>query len=103
MFKTVACDYASKLNDLPRNGVVSLQVFVIQFNIWYIVLLNNPKDLSIVSKMSEVTIEFLVLWLVKMNHLFCDSHLGRGDYHVSLEIILQKEVSEGDWKLFETY
>ena len=70
MYKTVPCDYASKLNDLPCNYVLSLQVFVIQFNIWYIVLLNNPKDLSIVSKMSEVTIEFLVLWLVKLNYLF---------------------------------
>ena len=53
--------------------------------------------------MSDVTIEFLVLWLVKVNDLFCDSHLARADYHVSLEIILQKEVSEGNWKLFETY
>ena len=98
MYKTVPCDYASKLNDLSCNCVVSLQVFVIQFSIWYIVLLNNPKDLSIVSKMSEVTIEFLVLRLVKLNYLFCDSHLARGDYHMLLEIVLQKEVSEGNRK-----
>ena len=61
MFKTVACNYASKLNDLPCNVVVTLQVFVIQFSISYVVLLNTPNDLSIVSKMLEVTIEFLVL------------------------------------------
>ena len=76
---------------------MSLQVFVIQLNIWYIVLLNNPKDLSIYrsidSKMSEVTIEFLVLWLVKMNNLFCNNHLAWGDYHMSLEIVLQKGIS----------
>ena len=46
--------------------------------------------------MSEVTIEFLVLRLVKLNYLFCDSHLARGDYHMLLEIVLQKEVSEGN-------
>ena len=48
MFKTVACNYASKLNDLPCNVVVTLQVFVIQFSISYVVLLNTPNDLSIV-------------------------------------------------------
>ena len=38
----------------------------------------------------------LVLWLVEMNRLSRDSHPTRGDYrmHMSLEIVLQKEVSE---------
>ena len=49
--------------------------------------------LFVISKISEVTIEFLVLWLVKMN-----CHLNRGDYHMSLEIVLQKKISEGHCK-----
>ena len=35
-------------NDLPSNGAVSLQVFVIRFNIRFIKILNKPKYLSIV-------------------------------------------------------
>ena len=38
-----------------------------------------------------------------MNHLSRDNHLATGNYHMSLEIVLQKEVSEGlemFWKLF---
>ena len=49
------------------------------------------------SKISQVTIEFLVLGLVEMNRLSFNSHLARGNYHMSLKIVLQKEVSEGDW------
>ena len=53
MFKTVACDYTSKF-DLPCNGVVSLQVFVVQFNIRIIDVLKKPKDLSIVISLGEL-------------------------------------------------
>ena len=35
-------------NDLPSNGVVSGRVFLVQFNIRFIDLLNKPKYLSIV-------------------------------------------------------
>ena len=52
-----------------------------------------------ISKISDVTIEFLVLCLVERNRLSCDSYLARGgNYHMSLEIVLQKEVAERDWK-----
>ena len=54
------------------------------------------------SKISKVTIEFLVLWLVEMNHLSRDSYLANY-YHMSLEIVLPKEVSKGDWKFFVSY
>ena len=33
-----------------------------------------------------------------MNHLSRDSSLARGNYHMSLNIVRQKDVSEGDWK-----
>ena len=33
-------------NDLPCNGIVSLRVFVVQFNIRFIDLLNKPKHLQ---------------------------------------------------------
>ena len=54
--------------------------------------------LFVISKISEVTIEFFVLWLVRMNCLSRDSHLNRGDYHMSLAFVLQKEIFEGHCK-----
>ena len=51
-----------------------------------------------ISKISDVTVEFLVFWLVELNRLSRDSHLVRGDNHMSLEIVLQKEVSKGNLK-----
>ena len=48
MFKTVACDYASK-RFAVSDAVVSLRVFLVQFNIQFIIdLFNKPKDLSFV-------------------------------------------------------
>ena len=61
------------------------------------------RYLFVISKFSEVTIEFLVLWLIEMSRLSRDNHLARGDYRMSLEIVLQKEVSEGNWKFFVSY
>ena len=40
--------------------------------------LRYTRYLFVISRISEVTIEFLVLWLVEMNHVSCDSHLARG-------------------------
>ena len=63
-----------------------------------IALLAATRYLLTIIKISEATFEFLVLSLVEMNRLSCDSYLARGKYHLSLEIVLQKEVCEGDWK-----
>ena len=41
--------------------------------------------------------------LVEINRLSRDSHLARGDNHMSLEIVLQNKVSEGNWKFFVSY
>ena len=63
MFKTVACDYTSKF-DLPCNGVVSLQVFVVQFNIRIIDVSKKPKDLSIVISPCYFTWRIDVFWRI---------------------------------------
>ena len=65
----------------------------------------NEQTRNIISTIyfeSEI-IGFLVLWLVEMNHLSHDSYLAGGNYRMSLEIELQKEVSEGDWKFIVSY
>ena len=55
----------------------------------------NHELLTFTLFLVKVNRESLIL-----NRLSCGSHLARGNYHMSLEIVLQNEVSEGDWKFF---
>ena len=56
------------------------------------------------SKISEVTIEFLVLQIGRDEPLISPKlPCQRCQYHVLLEIVFQKEVFQGDWPFFVSY